>query len=138
MAILFVGLLGVAGVFWGRNALVPVINVGSSCFAFAYLLTCLGIIKLRISRPGQHRPYRTPGGIVTAAVGFAISLVMLVYSLYQPYANAKGSFPIEWAIILGWSALGMLFWILARKIRHQISEPERRKLILGENAPPNL
>jgi len=40
---------------------------------------------------------------------------------------------LEWGIILGWGVLGIAFWIGARKIRTQISEKERRALILGEN-----
>ena len=50
-----------------------------------------------------------------------------------PYANSKGNFPLEWVIIIGWSVLGVAFWIGARKIRSSISEEERRRLILGEN-----
>ena len=56
---------------------------------------------------------------------------MLVLSLYQPYSSAKGGFPIEWGFILLWSILGILFWNFARKVRSEISEPERRALILG-------
>ena len=133
-SVLLVGVLAFLGIFWGRNAIVPIINVGASCFALAFLLTCLGVIKLRRTRPDLHRPYRIPGGIVTAAIGFLIALFMFILSLYQPYTNSKGSFPLEWAVILGWTAIGALFWISARKIRNQVSESERRKLILGENA----
>ncbi len=135
IAVIFVGFIGFVGVFWGRNALVPIVNVGSFCFALAYLLSCLGVIKLRLSRPDLHRPYRVPGGIFTAAVGSLVSLFMLLYSLYQPYVNSKGSFPLEWAIILGWSVIGILFWVGAHKVRKQVSEPERRRLILDACAP---
>jgi hypothetical protein len=88
---------------------------------------------MRRQRPDASRPYRTPGGKITAAFGSVIALFVFGLSLYQPYVNSKGKFPLEWVIILGWSVLGAAFWIGARKIRNQISEKERRALILGEN-----
>lgn len=134
-AILFAGSLAFLAVFLGRNAIVPIINVGVSCVTFAFFLICLGLIKLRRQRPNARRPYRTPGGNITAAFGSVISLFVFGLSLYQPYVGSNGRFPLEWGIILGWSVLGIAFWIGARKIRNQISEIERRTLILGENAP---
>jgi len=132
VAILFAGSIAFLAIFLGRNAIVPILNVGVSCVTFAFFLICLGLIKMRRQRPDAHRPYRTPGGKVTAAFGSVISLFVFGLSLYQPYASSKGSFPLEWGIILGWSILGIVFWISARKIRSSISEEERRGLILGE------
>jgi amino acid transporter len=132
-ATLFAGTLAFLAVFLGRNAIVPILNVGTSCVTFAFFLICLGLIKMRRQRPEAHRPYRTPGGKVTAAFGSVISLFVFGLSLYQPYANSDGEFPLEWGIIIGWSILGAAFWIGARKIRNQISEKERRTLILGKS-----
>jgi amino acid transporter len=136
-AILFAGTLAFLSVFLGRNAIVPILNVGTSCVTFAFFLICLGLIKMRRQRPDAPRPYRTPGGKVTAAFGSVISLFVFGLSLYQPYANSNGKFPLEWGIILGWSVLGVAFWIGARKIRNQINEKERRQLILGHGISPD-
>jgi len=133
VAIIFAGTIAFLVTFLGRNAIVPIINVGVSCVTLAFFLICLGLIKMRRQRPDAERPYRTPGGRITAAFGSVISLFVFGLSLYQPYILSKGKFPLEWGIILGWSVLGIVFWISARKIRGQISEKERRKLILGDN-----
>jgi len=135
VATLFAGSLAFLAVFLGRNAIVPILNVGVSCVTFAFFLICLGLIKMRRQRPDIQRPYRTPGGKVTAAFGSVISLFVFGLSLYQPYVNSKGRFPLEWGIILGWGALGIAFWIGAQKIRTSISENERRQLILGQTTP---
>ncbi|MFC2166114.1 APC family permease [Acidobacteriota bacterium] len=134
-AILFAGSIAFLATFLGRSAIVPIINVGVSCVTFAFFLICLGLIKLRRQRPDAHRPYRTPGGKVTAAFGSVISLFVFGLSLYQPYSSSEGRFPLEWGIILGWSIVGIAFWIGARKIRSSISEQERRRLILGRSTP---
>jgi amino acid transporter len=134
VAVLFVGAVGFVGVFVGKKALVPIVNMGAFCFALAYLVSCLGVIKLRLSQPDRRRPYKLPGGIATAATGALVALGMLLYSLYQPYVNAKGSLPLEWASILIWAVLGALFWVYARKYRNRLSEEERRRFILGSEA----
>jgi amino acid transporter len=108
--------------------------VGSGCMAIAWAICCFGVVKLRRSRPDQPRPYRAPGGIITAGVGLISSLFMLFLVCYQPIAGSQRLFPVEWIIIIVWVALGILFWILAHKIRAKVSEAERRTLILGRSA----
>ena len=131
-SIFFVGMIGSLVALLGRSAILPIVNVVSSCFALAFFLTCMAAIKLRRIRPEQHRPYRIPGGQITAAIASLSCLFMLFLSLYQPY-KAGGAFPKEWAFILGWALLGLLLWILGHKIRTAVSERERRILILGSD-----
>jgi len=130
LALVFVGCVGTLGAFLGRKAILPIVNVTSSCFALAFFSTCLGVMKLRLQNREYRRQFRIPGGKATAAVGLLFCLFILGLSLYQPYLLAKGMFPIEWGFIIVWSFLGMVFWVLARRVRSDISEPERRRLIL--------
>jgi basic amino acid/polyamine antiporter, APA family len=133
-AVMFVGLVASVGVFFGRGGILPIVNIGSTCYALAYIVTCLGVIRLRRSQPERYRPYQIPGGKYTASLAALFSFLMLLLSIYQPYADAKGSFPLEWGILLVWALLGVLFWRLARKVRTAISEVERRRLILGQDS----
>ncbi|MGB7294891.1 MAG: APC family permease [Candidatus Aminicenantales bacterium] len=136
ISIFFVGGVACLGIFMGRSAILPIVNVAGGCFAFAFTFTCLGVLKLRRTKPELRRPYRAPGGMVVPVIGFLVSIFMVIMTLYQPYASSKGSIPMEWIIIIVWAALGILFWVSARKIRIQVSERERRKLILGSLADP--
>jgi len=130
-AILFVGASGLIAIFLGRTAISPIANLGSSCFAFAYLITSFGMLRLRLTRPSAERPYRAPGGMFTASVASIGSLFMLVMSLYQPYAAAKKSIPLEWKLLTAWALLGMGFWISARRIRGQMTEIDRHRVMVG-------
>lgn len=134
-ALLFVFVVASGGVFLGRSVILPIVNMGATCFAFAYLLTALGVIRLRETRPGQERPCRVPGGKATAAVTVLVCLFMFLLSLYQPYESTQGVLPLEWILLLGWIVLGTLFWVLADGVRKQVGEAARRKLILGNAAP---
>jgi amino acid permease len=80
------------------------------------------------------RPYRAPGGIVLPIIGFVFSILLVFLTIFQPYVSSPGRFPMEWAFIIIWTFLGILFWIWARKIRFQVSEQDRRKLIFGHMA----
>jgi amino acid transporter len=130
-AVLFVGGVASGGVFLGRSAIIPIVNLAGTCLAFAFFLTCLGVIRMRRKRPELPRPYRVPGGSATATLATVGALLMVCFSLYQPYLNGQGIFPLEWMLLLVWAVLGALFWALAHKVRRMVNESERRKLILG-------
>ncbi len=130
-SVIFVGISGSLGSLLGRGAIVPVANVTGATIALAYASTCLVLIKLRCKRPKQNRPFRVPGGLVTAVGGLLSSFLMLFLALYYPYISSKEKMPLEWMIIFIWVALGFLFWFFARKFRTRLSESERYRLILG-------
>ncbi len=134
ISVVFVGVIGSLGILLGRSAIVTIINVTGACFGFSFFLICLGVVKLRRSKPHQHRPYKVPGGIPTAALGVVFSFFILVLAIYQPYVRSEGAFPMEWAVILGWAVIGAVFWISAGRIRAQVNEDERRELIMGSAA----
>jgi amino acid transporter len=133
-SIMFAGAVSAFGVFLGKSAILPIVNVAGSCYAFAYFFTSLSVIKLRRDRPQALRPYRVPGGKAVAVMGVVFSVAIFFLTVYEPYRNSRGAFPLEWIFILVWAALGFLFWTAARKIRLQVSEEERRRLILGRGA----
>lgn len=130
-AVLFVGVLGIVGTLLGRRAIVPIVNLAGGCLAVAFFLTCVGLIRLRRTHPDRPRPYRAPGGAVTAAVAASGAAFMLALSLYQPYAAARGRVPLEWVIFAVWGLLGVASWMLGAGRRGEVSEVERRRLILG-------
>ena len=130
-AVLFTGILGAFGTLLGRNALIPIVNASATCLTFAYLLTCLAMIRLRRTAPERQRPFRTPGGLVTAWVAVAGAAFSLGLSLYQPYLDAKGRIPLEWVLLTLWLALGAVFWRAAGRMRRRIDATERRAMIMG-------
>jgi len=131
-AVLFVGAVGLCAVFVGRGAIIPIVNVGATCLAGAFLLTSLGVIRMRRRDPQRPRPYAVPGGVGTAAVAVVICLGILGLSIFQPYADARGGMPLEWIFLGLWIALGSLFWAFAHRRRDELSADERRRLIVGD------
>jgi amino acid transporter len=115
-AVLFVGIVGSAGVFLGRSAIVPIVNVGATCLTLGYLITCWGVIKMRRDHPHQERPFRAPGGIATASLAVLGCLFMLFMTLYQPYQSAQGFLSSRVDHLLGLGFAGS--FLLARRATH--------------------
>jgi basic amino acid/polyamine antiporter, APA family len=134
-AIVFVGMTTAVGVLLGRTAIGPVINIGSSCFAAAYLVVCVGAIRLRSSHPSLARPFRVPGGVPTMVLAALASLFLLGLSLQGPWSDAGGRLPVEWGVIATWALLGVGAWIAGRQRRDSVSPQSRLALIYGSQAP---
>jgi amino acid transporter len=91
----------------------------------------MGVLKLRREQPDRLRPFRAPGGKLTASIAAIFCLLMLLFSLYLPWRYSTG-IPLEWLIIGSWMILGFVFWMVGKRYRGRVTEVERRQLMLGE------
>lgn len=129
-SVLFVGVLGALGVVLGEGAIGPMVNVATICFGIAFALVSLGVIRLRSTRPDLERPYRVPGGRVTATAAVAAAVLFVVLAATDPY-EPGGGVPLEWMLLAVALFLGAAFWVAGRSHRGRITEDQRRVLILG-------
>lgn len=129
VAICFVGALGALGSFMGKEAIIPIVNIGATILSTLFLIISVGVIRLRRRMPSHPRPYRVPcfPWLPASAAGFAA--VMLLLSLLTPLEDSDG-IPIEWAILLTWLIIGLVFWRLASKTRSSLSESDREERLL--------
>lgn len=65
--------------------------VSFACGALCYMLLMVSHLALRLKEPTLDRPYVTPGGIVTSAIAFVLSLVVLGVSLSLSPVMTAGS-----------------------------------------------
>jgi APA family basic amino acid/polyamine antiporter len=85
-----------------------IVFVGFTLNLFTFM-TVLGVMVMRRKRPDLPRPYRTLGYPVVPALFLAVQLWIIVYGLlYRPKESLAG---------LGITALGLLVYVLDRKIR---------------------
>jgi ethanolamine permease len=78
------------------------INIAVFGAAVSYVLLNLSHIVLRIREPGLHRPYRTPGGVVTTGVGLVLAVIAVVATFVVDIQAA--------AITAGIFVLGLLYF----------------------------
>jgi basic amino acid/polyamine antiporter, APA family len=134
VAVWVVAAVSACGLFLGRTFILPLVNLSATCFAVVFLIVSWGVIRLRRREPATTRAFRVPGGVVTAVIGAASSVFMIVVSLYEPYRAAKGGVPIEWVLLIGWLAAGGIAYAVASPLRTQINEARRRDLFFEREA----
>ena len=99
----------------------------------AYFLVALAFLKLRRTAPQLPRPFKVSGGV---AVGILTALITFGFILlYLPGSPSALKWPNEWAIVLAWIVLGVVFFLVQRQKNTGLSAAEQRKLILGKHDP---
>jgi amino acid transporter len=110
-AVLLIGLLSVAAPLFGRKMLVWLVDAGGLGIVVAYFMVALSFVILRKKEPNMIRPFKVSSvWIGYIAVVFSLAFVLL----YLPGSPAALVWPFEWMIFLGWSVLGLVFYIWAR------------------------
>ena len=130
-AVLLVGGLTVLAPMLGRDALLALVNAGSFCIALAFFGVALSLLRLRRDFPAQPRPFRLKAARTVAGIAALGSLSMLV-AMIVPGSPAALSWPREFIVLAVMFGAGGLLWLSATTARKQISEDERRALILDQ------
>ena len=112
-AIVLLGVLSALGPFFGRPALVWVVNAGSLGIVIAYVMVTWSFLVLRNREPSLDRPYKVPFGQFVGSLALVLAIAMTL--LYLPGSPAALLWPQEWVIIIAWIILGGLLYGIARK-----------------------
>jgi len=96
--------------WFGRPALVWLLNAGSLAIVIAYALVALAFVRLRRREPHMPRPYRVPGGATVGWIAFGLSLGL--GALYLPWSPSALTLP-EWVVCGVWLIAGLLIYRLA-------------------------
>lgn len=118
--------------FFGRPALVWLVDAGSLATVVAYLLVAVAFLVIRHRHPDLPRPYRvaapaTVGWLATAATVFFILL-------YLPGSPSALAWPEEWLIVLLWTGLGAGLAAGMRRRTAALGPGRQARLILGDHA----
>ncbi len=112
-AVVFVASCTGLGVFLGRGAIIPVVDMASLCLAGNLVLTGAAALRVRATQRGVA-PYRTAGGAGTLLYALLGSAGMAAFALVDPILRRPGRIPIEWIVAGAWTAMGVVFWCVRR------------------------
>lgn len=93
--------------WFGKPALVWLINAGSVGVIIAYAMVALSFLRLRQTEPDMPRPYRVPYGQFVGRA--AVLMALAIGALYLPFSPSALQWPQEWLICALWFGLGGLF-----------------------------
>ncbi len=118
--------------FFGRPALVWLVDAGSLATVVAYLLVAVSFLVIRRRHPGLPRPYRVAA---PAVVGWlAVAATVFFVMLYLPGSPSALVWPEEWAIVLLWMACGVALGAGLRRRAAALGPGRQARLILGDQA----
>ena len=112
-AILLIGSLSIIGPFFGRPALVWLVNAGGLGIVVAYAMVALSFLILRYKEPDLQRPYKVRFGYFIGTLALILSIGLGF--LYMPGSPSALLWPQEWIIIILWTLLGASLFLQARK-----------------------
>lgn len=104
-AVIFIGGLSLFAPFFGRRAMVWLVDAGGLAIVVAWLMVGVAFLVLRSREPDMSRPFRTPGGTFTGTAAVVLSAGMAV--LFLPFAPAALT-PPEWVIVGAWGLASLL------------------------------
>lgn len=105
LAILIPGVFALLLALGGKAE--PLVVMGVFCATASYLVVLAAFIRLRRTEPDMARPYRTPGGRVTAGFAFVLALAAFLACLA---VNLAWSFAA--CVIVG--LMMTYFWVFSR------------------------
>lgn len=112
-AIILMGSISMIAPFFGRPALLWLVNAGGLGIVIAYVIVAVSFLVLRYREPEMVRPYKIRYGRL---VGFSAFFLSLAWSgLYFPGSPAALIWPYEWALVFIWIFLGVIFSYLAKR-----------------------
>ncbi len=118
--------------FFGRPALVWLVDAGSLATVVAYLLVAVSFLVIRRRHPGLPRPYRVAA---PALVGWlAVAATVFFVLLYLPGSPSALAWPEEWLIVLLWVGLGAGLAAGIRRRMAALGHARQARLILGDHA----
>lgn len=111
-ALLLICVLSLIAPFFGKTALVWIADTASFACCIAYGIVALSFLRLRLTAPDMHRPFKIrlhwPVGIVAALMS---SVMVVMFILPGTGCTLTSQ---EWVIVGGWTVLGILFYASSR------------------------
>ncbi|MDH4386215.1 MAG: amino acid permease [Caulobacter sp.] len=78
--------------------------------AVAFSIVCLSVIYLRVKHPDLHRPFKVPGGVVTAVLGI-FACLFLAWQNFKPMIDrALADDPVPLTILAVYALVGAIVY----------------------------
>lgn len=127
-ALILVGITTCASPLLGKSALVWFVNASSFGTVVAYFMVALSFLILRQKEPDLARPYKVRNGKLMGLIAVGVSIFFIV--LYLPIGPGALA-NVEWAMVLGWIALGVVLYIMTQAKYGNVPLAEREYMMFG-------
>lgn len=128
--LIFCLVLSLMGPFLGLGLIDPLTSFSAAGFVLSWMITSFCVVRLRQTEPDAERPYRIPGGSVTAWFS-AIVMTILFILLFVPN-NPVNMGRTAIILFIVWMALGLVMYLVSAKERNKVPEEERKRRLFAK------
>lgn len=100
-------LIAIAAAFLPISILGDLVSLGT---ATAFAIVCFSVIVLRVKHPEMKRPFKVPGGIVTAVLGICACLFLASQNLIPMFQHAAEDNPLPLMLLGGYAVIGAVIY----------------------------
>ncbi len=125
VAVAVLAVINILGLVLGRGAIVPLLNAAAMGMTVILAMTVLGLWVLK--RRGGGAPYQVPGGRALVGAAMLLAWTMAAVAFIDPWLVVGGGVPLEWKLLWGWVALGLVVWPMAAAAAAAAREPGQQR-----------
>lgn len=112
-ALYLIGALTMIAPLAGRKMMVWICDAGNFGCCLAYCMVSISFLILRKKEPDMPRPYKVPAYKFVGTMAVLMSgFMVLMYCIPGSGGNLVWQ---EWLMVLGWSLLGVVFYIICKR-----------------------
>ncbi|MFN3230189.1 MAG: APC family permease, partial [Asticcacaulis sp.] len=100
-------MISLAAAFLPISILGDLVSLGT---ALAFSIVCFSVVYLRITHPELERPFKVPGGIVTAILGILACLYLAFNNFAPMWKHYQEGNTLPLTLLLGYAAFGALIY----------------------------
>ncbi len=100
-------LISIAAAFLPISILGDLVSLGT---ALAFSIVCFSVVYLRITHPELERPFKVPGGIVTAILGIAACLYLAFNNFAPMWKHYQEGNTLPLTLLMGYAAFGAVIY----------------------------
>lgn len=100
-------LIAIAAAFLPISILGDLVSLGT---ATAFAIVCLSVIYLRVKHPELPRPFKVPGGVITAGLGIVACLFLASQNLIPMFQHAATDNPLPLMLLGGYALIGAIIY----------------------------
>jgi basic amino acid/polyamine antiporter, APA family len=125
--------IAIAAAFLPISLLGDLVSLGT---AVAFSIVCLSVIYLRIKHPDLERPFRVPGGVVTAVAGIFACLGLAAANFAPMMIRFLNDDPVPLTILIVYAIVGAVVYVAYGYWHSKLAKGES---VVSENdLPPEI
>lgn len=117
--------LSLIGPFLGMGLIDPLTSFSAAGFVLSWAITAFCVVVLRKKEPDAERPYKLPGGSVTALFAGIVMSIVLVLLFVPNNPVYMGSQAVY--LFIGWMVLGLVMYFYSAKERNSVPLEARER-----------